>query len=97
VKELSPLALSFKVHYKMHDAVSGRWTRQRVRSLCNAMRLTEDELAVFLRIPPCYLSKLLITEQFPGHMRLMLSLLEGWLNRTRLGDPETQVFPTHLL
>lgn len=61
------------------------------------MRLTEDELATFLRVPPAYFSNLLITEKFPGYLRLMLSLLEGWLNRTRLGDPETQVFPTHLL
>lgn len=97
MKELSPLAVSIKVHYKMHDAVSGKWTRQRVRSLCNSLRLTEDELATFLRIPPSVLSKLLVTEQFPGWFRLMLSLLEGWLNRTRLGDTETQVFPTHLL
>lgn len=81
----------------MHDASSGPWTRQRVRSLCNSLSLTESELAYFLRIHPSFLDKALITEQFPSWLRLMLSLLEGWLNRTRLGDTETQVFPTHLI
>lgn len=94
--ELSPLSLSFRAHYKMLDAESGPWTLSRVRGLCNSLRISEDELAQFLRIPTRKFRVYLITG-FPPWLRLMLVMIEGWVKRTRLGDTETQIFPTHLL
>lgn len=86
-----------RIHYKMVDRDQGPWTETRVRDLCNSLQLTEEELAAFLRVSRKNLSTCAYTGQFPAWLRLMLSLLEGWVKRTRLGDSEVQIFPTHLL
>lgn len=87
----------FRAYYKMYDARTGPWTYSRVRDLCNALQMTEDELAEFIRISPNILRDSQVRPIRIRAVTLLLSLVESWVKRTRLGDPDTQVFPTHLL
>ena len=61
------------------------------------LRMNEDELAAFIRVSPHQVKDWIRKDKAPAHARLLLCLIEGWLLRTRVGDSETKIFPTHLL
>lgn len=94
----SALELEFKVHYKMVDAKSGKWTGLRIRRLCNILKLTQPELARMLRLNPFQLKQLIETEKWPGCVKLLLDLVEHSAHRSYLGKTYTySLFPTGLL
>lgn len=91
------LELEFRVHYKELDLNSGHWTGVRIRRLCNVMKLTQNELARFIRIPPHQLKSWITTEKWPGCIKLILDLVERSAHASYLGSSKTvkPLFPQY--
>ncbi len=90
----SSLELEFKVHYKEVDTQSGKWTGIRIRRLCNLLKLTQEEFARFLRLPPHQLASWITSEKWPGCIKLLLDLTERSAFQSYLGKSYTSpLFP----
>lgn len=95
----SALELEFKIHHAEVDLHSGKWTGIRIRRLCNLLKLTQDEFARFVRIPPHQLRKWIEDNKWPGCIKLLLNLIERSAHASYLGASYTKnpLFPSGLL
>lgn len=86
----SALELQFRVHYKELDKQSGPWSGERIRNLCRLLRLSVPELARLIRVNPSALKQGAVMQTIPGHIRLLLDLVERSAHSQYLGKTYSQ-------